>query len=88
MERIVCFSPGEYHLYEQDFDLVVVLDALRATSAICTAMEHGVVKPSPATLEEARAYMNKATSWRQNAGDKSWKGLTWAILHTATWTPS
>ena len=58
MNRIeVCFSPGEYHLYEQDFDLVVVLDVLRATSAICTAMEHGVGEIIPvATLEEARAY--------------------------------
>ena len=58
MNRIeVCFSPGEYHLYEQDFDLVVVLDVLRATSAICTAMEHGVGEIIPvATLEEARAH--------------------------------
>ena len=54
MNRIeVCFSPGEYHLYEQDFDLVVVLDVLRATSAICTAMEYGVGQIIPvATLEE------------------------------------
>ena len=58
MNRIeVCFSPGEYHLYEQDFDLVVVLDVLRATSAICTAMEYGVGQIIPvATLEEARSY--------------------------------
>ena len=56
MNRIeVCFSPGEYHLYEADFQLVVVLDVLRATSAICTAMEHGVKEIIPvATLEEAR----------------------------------
>ena len=61
MNRIeVCFSPGEYHLYEQDFDLVVVLDVLRATSAICTAMEHGVGEIIPvATLEEARAYKDQ-----------------------------
>lgn len=58
MNRIeVCFSPGEYHLYEQDFDLVVVLDVLRATSAICTAMEYGVGQIIPvATLEEARSF--------------------------------
>ena len=57
MNRIeVCFSPGEYHLYEADFQLVVVLDVLRATSAICTAMEHGVKEIIPvATVEEARA---------------------------------
>ena len=51
----VCFSPGEYHLYEADFQLVVVLDVLRATSAICTAMEHGVKEIIPvASVEEAR----------------------------------
>ena len=58
MNRIeVCFSPGEYHLYQEEFDLVVVLDVLRATSAICTAIEHGVKEIIPvATLDEARAY--------------------------------
>lgn len=56
MNRIeVCFSPGEYHLYESEFQLVVVLDVLRATSAICTAMEHGLKEIIPvATVEEAR----------------------------------
>ena len=58
MNRIeVCFSPGEYHLYQEEFDLVVVLDVLRATSAICTAIEHGVKEIIPvATLDEARTY--------------------------------
>ena len=58
MNRIeVCFSPGEYHLYQEEFDRVVVLDVLRATSAICTAIEHGVKEIIPvATLDEARAY--------------------------------
>ena len=61
MNRIeVCFSPGEYHLYQEEFDLVVVLDVLRATSAICTAMEHGVKEIIPvATLDEARDYQKK-----------------------------
>ena len=57
MNRIeVCFSPGEYHLYQEDFQLVVVLDVLRATSAICTAIEHGVKEIIPvASVEEARS---------------------------------
>ena len=61
MNRIeVCFSPGEYHLYQEEFDLVVVLDVLRATSAICTAIEHGVKEIIPvATLDEARAYQTE-----------------------------
>lgn len=56
MNRIeVCFSPGEYHLYEADFQLVVVLDVLRATSAICTAMEYGLKEIIPvASVEDAR----------------------------------
>ena len=61
MNRIeVCFSPGEYHLYEADFQLVVVLDVLRATSAICAAMEHGVKEIIPvASVEEARKLQSK-----------------------------
>ncbi|MDB0025558.1 2-phosphosulfolactate phosphatase [Flavobacteriales bacterium] len=61
MNRIeVCFSPGEYHLYQENFDLVVVLDVLRATSAICTAIEHGVKEIIPvATVEEARELQAK-----------------------------
>jgi len=61
MNRIeVCFSPGEYHLYQESFDLVVVLDVLRATSAICTAIEYGVKEIIPvATVEEARELQAK-----------------------------
>ena len=61
MNRIeVCFSPDEYHLYQESFDLVVVLDVLRATSAICTAIEHGVKEIIPvATVEEARELQAK-----------------------------
>lgn len=56
MNRIeVCFSPAEFPMYEQDFDVVVVIDVLRATSAICAALENGVSRILPvATLEEAR----------------------------------
>ena len=61
MNRIeVCFSPGEYHLYEAEFDLVVVIDVLRATSAICTAMEYGVKEIIPvASVEEAKEWQAK-----------------------------
>ena len=51
----VCFAPCDFHQYEEGFDLVVVIDVLRATSAICTAIEHGVQGIIPvATLDEAR----------------------------------
>ena len=38
----VCFAPCDFHQYEEGFDLIVVIDVLRATSAICTAIEYGV----------------------------------------------
>lgn len=56
----VCFAPCNFHQYEEGFDLIVVIDVLRATSAICTAIEHGVKGIIPvATLEEAKGYKEK-----------------------------
>ena len=56
----VCFAPCDFHQYEEGFDLIVVIDVLRATSAICTAIEHGVSGIIPvATLDEAREYQKK-----------------------------
>lgn len=52
----VCFSPEEFDLYKQEYDAVVAIDVLRATTAICTAFHHGAEKLIPvSTLEEARA---------------------------------
>lgn len=56
----VCFSPCDFHQYEEGFDLVVVIDVLRATSAICTAIENGVKGIIPvSSLDEAREYQKK-----------------------------
>ncbi len=56
----VCFSPNLYQLHKEDFEIVVVIDVLRATSAICTAMHHGVKSIIPiASLEEAFLYKKK-----------------------------
>ena len=56
----VCFAPCDFHQYEDGFNLIVVIDVLRATSAICTAIEHGVKGIIPvATLEEAREYQKQ-----------------------------
>jgi len=53
----VCFSPFLYPVYEKEGQIVVVIDVLRATSAICTAFQHGVEKMIPvATVEEALVY--------------------------------
>jgi 2-phosphosulfolactate phosphatase len=55
-----CFSPA---LYETDLhadSIVVIIDILRATSAICTAFENGAASIIPvAGVEEARDYKNR-----------------------------
>ncbi len=56
----VCFSPRQFELYKSDFDICVVIDVLRATTAICTALDHGVGGIIPvASLEEAMAYRDQ-----------------------------
>lgn len=56
----VCFSPYLFPLYKEEFDIVVVIDVLRATSAICTAFQQGIASLIPVTsLEEARKYQEK-----------------------------
>lgn len=53
----VCLSPHLYPVYHRDDTIVVVIDILRATSAMCTAFHHGVEKIIPvATIEEAAEY--------------------------------
>ncbi len=52
----VCFSPRQFELYKDEFETCVVIDVLRATSAICTGLAHGVDRIIPVpTVEEARA---------------------------------
>lgn len=52
-----CFSPKLYPVYEDKESIVVIIDVLRATSAICTAFHHGAEKIIPvATVDEARKY--------------------------------
>jgi 2-phosphosulfolactate phosphatase len=52
-----CFSPKLYPVYEDKESIVVIIDVLRATSAICTAFHHGAEKIIPvATVEEAQKY--------------------------------
>jgi len=56
----VCLTPAVYHTFHNDNAIVVVVDILRATSAICTAFMNGVKRIIPvATLEEALAYKQK-----------------------------
>lgn len=56
----VCFSPDEFDLYKQEYSIVVAIDVLRATTAICTAFHHGAERIIPvSTIEEAREYKDK-----------------------------
>lgn len=53
----VCFSPAMYHRFHNTEANVVIVDILRATTAICTAFLHGARSIIPVqTLEEARQY--------------------------------
>ena len=56
----VCFTPGEYEYFKNEYEIVVVIDVLRATSAICSAFENGIKSIIPvSTIEEAIAYKEK-----------------------------
>jgi len=56
----VCLTPATYDSFRKDDAIVVVVDILRATSAICTAFMNGAKRIIPvATLEEAQDYKNK-----------------------------
>jgi 2-phosphosulfolactate phosphatase len=52
-----CFSPALYESERHQGSIVVVIDILRATSAICTAFENGAASIIPvAGIDEAREY--------------------------------
>ncbi len=56
----VCVTPDKYERYNEYNQIVVVIDVLRATSAICTAFDHGVSKIIPVSnIEEALEYKEK-----------------------------
>ncbi|MGC6470915.1 MAG: 2-phosphosulfolactate phosphatase [Flavobacteriales bacterium] len=53
----VCLTPSLFPIYSDRKSIVVVVDVLRATSAICTALELGVSSITPvSTVEEALEY--------------------------------
>jgi 2-phosphosulfolactate phosphatase len=56
----VCFTPNLYPLHKEGADIVVVIDVLRATSAICAAFDNGIKKVIPvSTVEAAIEYKRK-----------------------------
>jgi 2-phosphosulfolactate phosphatase len=55
-----CFSPALFEPERHEGSIVVVIDILRASSAICTAFENGASSIIPvATVPEAKAYKEK-----------------------------
>jgi 2-phosphosulfolactate phosphatase len=53
----VCFSPALFECHENREAIVVIIDILRATSAICAAFANGAVSIIPvAEIEEAKRY--------------------------------
>ena len=56
----VCFSPFLYPLFRNDEAVVVVVDVLRATSAMVTGFDNGVIAMVPvAGIDEALSYKSK-----------------------------
>ena len=56
----VCFSPHSFPLYPHEECIVVVIDVLRATSSMCTALHFGVEKILPvASVVEARNFQSR-----------------------------
>jgi 2-phosphosulfolactate phosphatase len=53
----VCFSPRDFDLYKEGFEIIVVIDVLRATTAICAGLANGVKAIIPVdSIEKALDY--------------------------------
>lgn len=56
----VCLSPRDFDLYREGFEIIVVIDVLRATSAICAGIANGVKSIIPVdSIEKALEYKKK-----------------------------
>jgi 2-phosphosulfolactate phosphatase len=56
----VCFSPALFNRFENKDAIIVIIDVLRASSAICTAFKNGALSIIPvAETDEAKEYKSK-----------------------------
>ncbi len=55
----VCYSPSQWPLYKNNYDIAVVIDVLRATSAICTAVQNGVTILPVSSVEQAQVFQKQ-----------------------------
>ena len=73
----VCFSPNDYSLYKDDHEIVVVIDVLRATTAIVAGMANGLKSIIPvSSLEEAFEYKEKGYLVACERGGKVVEGFS------------
>ena len=76
----MCFSPKQFELYKDEFHTCVVIDVLRATSAICAGLANGVDKIIPVpTVEQARELQQQGALPQRSAMARLWRGLISAI---------
>ena len=55
----ICLSPSLLHTYNLEGKIAVVIDVLRATSTICTALHYGAESVIPvASIDECMVYQN------------------------------
>jgi 2-phosphosulfolactate phosphatase len=56
----VCLSPALLHLYDVKSSIVVIIDVLRATSTICTALYNGATRVIPVSSVEECVNIGRA----------------------------
>lgn len=85
----VCYSPSQYELYRSDFEIAVVIDVLRATTAISAGLEAGVDRIIPvSTVEEAKAYQRRGTIAAAERGGQIVEGFDMGNSPRAFMDPS
>jgi 2-phosphosulfolactate phosphatase len=84
----VCYTPGQFELYKSDFEICVVIDVLRATSAICTGLAAGVKSIVPVeTVEEARSLMSQGLVGAAERNGEIVQGFSMGNSPRAYWNP-
>ena len=76
MQLDICLSPAQLSLFDLKGKTVVIIDVLRATSTINTALDHGVKEVIPvSTIEEGIEYKAKGYIVAAERGGKKYEGF-------------
>lgn len=85
----VCYTPGQFELYADGFEICVVIDVLRATSAICSGLAAGVEKIIPVeTVAEARELMAEGLVGAAERNGEVVDGFPMGNSPRAYWDPA